>query len=157
MHAPAPLHTMFELQDVPGVLLVALSTQTDDPVEHEVVPTLHGFGFVVHPARSGVHELQVPPLQNWVFVVLHADPSASGVPRSVHTAVPVAQDSIPLWQGLEGVQAVPLLHATHAPALQTIPPVPAPQVIPLGLFPLSTQAGDPVEQEIVPVLQVLPG
>ncbi len=61
--ALAPLHTKFVPHELPGALLMMLSTQTDDPVEQDVVPTLQGLGLDVHPKRSGVQEVQSPPLQ----------------------------------------------------------------------------------------------
>jgi hypothetical protein len=93
-HALAALHTMFIPQEAPTALL-APSTQTDEPVAQEVVPTLQGLGLVVHPVRPGVHDAHVPVLQKR-FAVPHGDPSASDVPRSVHVAIPVAQDCVPL-------------------------------------------------------------
>lgn len=60
-----------------------------------------------------------------------------------------------MWQGLAGVQAAPLLHATQLPELlQTMP---VPQVAPDALLPFSLQTCVPVEQEKVPVLQGLVG
>jgi hypothetical protein len=77
----------------------------------------------------------------------------------VHVAVPLAHDSFPLWQGLDvGVQVPPSLHATQAPALQTMPVIPAgEQFVPAGLFPVSTQTCVPVVHEYAPVLQTLVG
>lgn len=155
-HALAALHTMFVPHDAPTALL-APSTHTDEPVEQDVVPTLQGLGLVVHPVRPGVHEVHIPALQKRLFIVPHGVPSARDVPRSVHVAEPVAQDCVPLWHGLAGVQGPPLLQATQVPALHTMPLVPDTQTIPFGLFPLSTQTDEPVEQEVVPVLHTLVG
>jgi len=89
-----------------------------------------------------------------VLVGPHESPSASEVPRSTQVGVPVLQDNRPLWHGLDGLQAPPSLHAAHVPALQTIcVPPDEEQAVPAGLFPLSTQADDPVAQEVVPTLQ----
>lgn len=155
--ALAALHTMFVPHELPGVLLVVLSTQTEDPVEQDVIPTLQGVGLVMHPVRPGMQEVQVPVLQKRLFIVPHGAPSMSDVPRSVQTAAPVEQDRVPLWHALAGVQGPPLLQVTQAPALQTIPLVPATQAIPVGLFPLSTQTDEPVEHEVTPVLHTLVG
>ena len=85
-------------------------------------------------------------------------PSASAVPRSTHVGVPVLQDNRPLWQGLDGLQAPPSLHAAHVPALQTIcAPPDEEQDVPAGLLPLSTQTDDPVSQDVVPTLHALVG
>jgi hypothetical protein len=152
--ALAALHTMFVPHEAPAVLLVALSTQTEEPVPQDVVPTLQGLGLVVHPMRPGVQDVQIPALQKRLFMVPQEVPSGSDVVRSVHMAAPVAQDSIPLWHALAGVQVPPLLQVAQVPALQTIP---VPQVVPAPLFPLSPQTARPVAQEIVPVLHTLVG
>jgi hypothetical protein len=55
---------------------------------------------------------------------------------------------------LAGVQAPPVVHGTHAPALQTMS---APQDVPSGTFPDSAQTADPVEQEIDPTLHAEDG
>jgi hypothetical protein len=94
MHALAALHTMFVPHEAPTALL-APSIHADEPVVQDVVPTLQRLGFVVHPVRPGVHVAHVPALQKRLAVP-HGDPSASDVPRSVHTAVPVAQERVPL-------------------------------------------------------------
>ena len=150
-HTPTALHTMFVPHEAPGALL-APSIQTDEPVEHDVVPTLQGLGLVVH-MRPGVHAVHVPALQKR-FVVPHVDPSARFVPRSVHVAPPVAQDCVPLWHALAGVQVPPLEQGTQVPALQTIP---VPQVVPAALFPLSTHTDEPVAQDVAPVLHTFVG
>jgi hypothetical protein len=75
----------------------------------------------------------------------------------VHIALPVAHDSVPVWHALAGVHGPPLLHATHIPALHTIPVVPVAHDIPVGLFPVSTHTCDPVAHEYIPVLQGLVG
>ena len=48
---------------LPGGLLVALSTQTDAPVAHEVTPTLHAVGLPPQPVNPGVQLPHRPPLQ----------------------------------------------------------------------------------------------
>ena len=155
-HAFEALQTMFVPHELPAALL-APSTQTDDPVEHDVVPTLHGLGLVVQPVRPGVQDAHVPALQKRLFIVPHGAPSARFVLRSAHVAIPVEHDWVPLWQALAGVHIPPLVQVTQFPELQTIPLVPATHTIPFGLFPLSTQTDEPVEQDVVPVLQVLVG
>jgi hypothetical protein len=59
MHTPLP-HTLLVPQDVPSVTL-PVSVHTEVPVEHDVVPVLHGFdGWQPTPA---VHAPQIPLLQ----------------------------------------------------------------------------------------------
>jgi hypothetical protein len=93
-HALALLHTMFVPHEAPAALL-APSTHIDEPVAQDVVPTLQGVGLLVQPVRPGVQVAQVPDLQKR-FAVPQVEPSARDVPRSVHTAVPVAHERVPL-------------------------------------------------------------
>lgn len=81
-------------------------------------------------------------------------PSVWLVPLSVQAGVPVEQFSVPVWHGLAGVHAVPALQVVQLPALQTML---APQLVPLFLFPDSTQTGEPVAHDVVPVLQAFAG
>jgi hypothetical protein len=53
-----------------------------------------------------------------------------------------------------GTHDPPPLQATQLPELQTIP---LPHVVPLGWLPDSMQTGDPVAQDVVPVLQTFCG
>ena len=72
--------------------LLPLSTQTEDPVAQEVLPSLQGLvGEQVIPA---VQETQLPVLHTRFVPQLL--PSATSVPLSVHTDVPVLQLSVPL-------------------------------------------------------------
>jgi hypothetical protein len=79
---------------LPGDLLVVLSTQTDVPVAHEVMPTLHGLGFPPQPVSPGVQLTHVPALQK-KLAVPHAVPFDSADPVSVHVETPVAHDCVP--------------------------------------------------------------
>jgi len=67
---------------------------------------------------------------------------------------PVEQEVVPFLQTLGlVVQAAPALHATQAPApLQTWL---VPQAVPAAALPPSTQVMAPVEQELVPILQLV--
>jgi hypothetical protein len=86
-----PAHDCAAPHSVPTDLLVVVA-QTDVPVVHEVLPFLHGLlGVQVRPA---VQETQPPVLQT--MFVPQVAPSASEVPLSVQTEVPVVQDSVPL-------------------------------------------------------------
>lgn len=51
------------------------------------------------------------------------------------------------------MQAVPPAHATHAPALHTIP---EPHDVPSPRFPDVVQTDAPVPQDVVPALQTVP-
>jgi hypothetical protein len=131
--------------------LLPLSVQTEDPVEHEVVPVLQGF--VGWHVWLGVHDMQLPAKQK--RLVPQLVPSVAGIPESTQTGAPVVQEMVPLWQTFVGVHGAPVLHATQLPLpLQTIP---VPQDDPGALLPLSTQTDEPVEQEVAPFLQALLG
>jgi hypothetical protein len=76
------------------------------------------------------------------------------VPLSVQVGAPVVQVSVPVWQGLVGVQAPPEAQVVQLPALHTMF---APQLVPLARLPDSMQTGEPVAHDVVPVLHVLVG
>jgi hypothetical protein len=81
-------------------------------------------------------------------------PSGSAVPVSVQTDVPVAQESVPVWQGLPpGVQATPAVHATQEPALQTWF---VPHEVPDGSGPVATHTGTPAAQLTTPWVHDMP-
>ena len=102
MHMPFALHIAGNVStpfahDCPAphsvpIPLLPLSTQTDEPVEHDVVPVLHGFvGWQVWPA---VHETQLPLLHT--RFVPQVVPSATFDPLSLQTGAPVLQLSVPV-------------------------------------------------------------
>jgi hypothetical protein len=131
-----------------------VSVQAGTPVAQETTPFLHGLdGWQL---AFGVQAPQVPPLQNIVEPVAGPQlvPSATLVPRSVHTGAPLEQTIAPLWQALLGLQAVPAVHAAQAALLlQTIP---VPHMLPTGLLVvLSTHTDVPVAHEVTPTLQGL--
>ena len=100
-----------------------------------------------------MHDAQLPTRHT--RFVPQGVPSGWFDPLSLHVDAPVVQVSVPVWQGLlMGVQAPPLVHPMHVPALQTWF---VPQGVPLARFPDSTQRGEPVAQDVVPVLHALPG
>ena len=78
------------------------------------------------------------------------------VPASTQVGAAPEHESVPLWQGFDGVQSPPLVHAPHAPlAEQTIPP---PQAVPAGkLLPVSVQLAEPPAQDSIPAWQGLAG
>jgi len=107
-----------------------------------------GLGFEVHEA-PWLHALHRPPLHT---------PLAQAVPLvlllpSRHTALPVAQSTVPFRQAafVLVVQAAPWLHALQLPALQT-PPA---QAVPLVFGAPSAQTGTPVLQLVAPLRQGL--
>lgn len=125
----------------------------------EVTPALQEVGLVVQ-VRLGVQDEHTPALQNRFELAVgpHAVPFASTTLLSTQRATPVAQESLPWWQALVGLQSPPSAHATQAPALQTIPLDPAgEQFVPAGLSPFSTHTEVPVAQEVAPVLHGLDG
>jgi hypothetical protein len=130
--------------------LLPLFTQTELPVAHEVRPSLQG-SVGVH-ATPAVHGSQLPDRQTWFVPQLV--PSARAAPVSWQVAAPVVQVSVPVWQGLAGVQAPPAVHATHAPVLHTRL---VPHTVPFGAFPVSAQTDAPVTHDVAPVLQRLVG
>jgi hypothetical protein len=86
-----PVHDCAAPQVVPTALF-PLSTQTETPVWHDVLPSLQGLvGEQVTPA---VHGTQLPVRQT--MLVPQVFPSAAFVPVSVHTAAPVSQVSVPV-------------------------------------------------------------
>jgi hypothetical protein len=79
----------------------------------------------------------------------HIIPFATSVPASLQTGTPLLQASVPLWQGPIGDgQEVPAAHATHVPALHTLP---LPQPVPLGTLPVTEQTEVPVAHDVAPV------
>jgi hypothetical protein len=127
---------MFVPQLVPAALL-ASSPQTGAPVVHEIFPVLQ---FLVgwHEAPA-LHVLQVPlpsqtlPEPQLVPVVW--------LPVPVHMAVPVEQDTLPVWQRLSsGLHVLPSAQAPQVPLLQNCPL--------LQFLPLSAGLHTPVEQEL---------
>ena len=149
-HVP-PLQTWFVPHEVPFAIGVAVSTQVWVPVEQEVTPWTHGFGFVEQVVPA-VHALHVPePLQTW-FVPQIVPPGAKAA-VSVHCDEPEAHDVVPRKHGFGFVlQATPAAHVTHEPALQTWP---VPQTVPFGLgdTALSRHTDVPVEHEVTPFRQ----
>jgi hypothetical protein len=145
-----PLHVCAAPHSVPTDLLV-VATQTDDPVEHDVLPFLHGsVGEQVCPVT---HETHTPPLQTRSMP--HDVPSSTFVPRSMQVWLPVMQVSVPLWHGaVSGLHAPPWVQGTQVPALQTLF---MPHDVPSGWFPVSAQTEAPVMHDVAPVRQRLVG
>jgi hypothetical protein len=76
---------------------------------------------------------------------------------STHADVPDAHDVMPTWHGfggLPGVQLVPEVHAAHWPPLHTWP---APHGVPSLTFVNPVHISAPVEHDVVPTWQTLPG
>jgi hypothetical protein len=72
---------------------------------------------------------------------------------SVQTGTPVPHANVPAWQTLFGVHIEPFAHATHAPALQTLPEA---QFVPLATLPVVVQTDAPVVHEVVPARHGFP-
>jgi hypothetical protein len=51
------------------------------------------------------------------------------------------------------LQAAPFAHATHVPALHTIP---EPQLVPFATLPVEVHTEAPVAHDVVPVRQTFP-
>jgi hypothetical protein len=102
LHMPVALHSdavvLIEFVHVcPGphivpVGLLPVSAHTDVPVEHDVIPNLHGLvGLHGWPA---VHATHAPALHT--RFAPHAVPLGCDCPVSMHTAAPVLQLSVPV-------------------------------------------------------------
>jgi hypothetical protein len=149
-HTP-PLQTWSVPQVVPfGSGKAALSTQTDEPVAHEVRPVRQKVGFAsqVTPAVQATH---TPPLQTsgTVGSTSQVVPFAIAVAVSIQTCWPVAQEFVPATQELGFVEQVPpAVQATHVELKQTWF---NPQVVPFAIgVAVSMQVSCPVEQSVVP-------
>src|SRR5438552_12741871 len=146
--APLPLHTMLVPQLTPPALLPP-STQTNCPVEQEVVPFLQMLGLVVQ-ALPAVQPTQLP-LPSHTRLLPQLVPADLLLP-STQVIVPLEQDVEPFLQmfGLP-VHDWPPVQATHMPLpLQTRL---VPQPMPGALLPPSVQVIAPVEQVVVPFRQ----
>jgi hypothetical protein len=148
-HVPEPLHTMLLPQLVPAALLVP-STQVIAPVEHDVVPFLHAaFGLFVHVLPE-VQETHAPLPLHTRFVPQPV-PAGLLVP-SMQVMTPVAHEFVPFLHAAFGFELhVPF--GTQPPQLPLLQTRFVPQVVPLAMFPVSTQTATPVTHETAPVLQ----
>jgi len=85
------MHALPAAQAVPSATFVDVAVQTDAPVAHEVMPTLHGeLGGMqlvpwTHEQDPAAHPRFTPQLV----------PSGAFAPVSTHICIPVAQDCIP--------------------------------------------------------------
>jgi hypothetical protein len=141
-------HTFSLPHEVPfGAMPV--SAHTEAPVTQDVVPVRQAsLGWQSAPVVQGT---QLPALQT--LLVPHSVPLARFLPVSEQVMVG-AQTVMPAWQALPpGVQAMPAVHDTQLPSLQTRF---VPQEVPLVKFPVSVQTGTPVPQAIAPVRHGLP-
>jgi hypothetical protein len=142
-HVPL-LQTLLEPQEVP-LETFPVSTHTDVPVEHDVVPVLQGLAgwqptFAAHTEQ--------PPLLH-TMLVPHDVPFVT-LPVSVQTGAPVSQTIAPVRHGLPlTVQVAPVWQVMQVPA--TLHTLFVPQLVPAATaVPLSVQTGVPVEQASVP-------
>jgi len=101
-------HTIPVPQLVPSATL-PVSPQTGEPVEHPMDAVWHGLVDVqVAPDVQATHE----PLLLQTSLVPHVVPVLALTPVSTHSAEPLAQDTRPTWQALEGTHATPAVHAS---------------------------------------------
>jgi hypothetical protein len=144
-----PVHDIAP-HDVVFALLVS-PEQTGVPVVQEIVPPVlqalpdeHAMPCeqVPHaPSRqNSVDPLEGPQLA----------PSATLVPRSLHTGAPLVHTYDPLWHLLAGVHIVPAAQATHA--LLLLQTMPVPHELPAVLSVPSMHADTPVVQDVTPFL-----
>lgn len=118
------------------------------PVLHVTVPTRHASGLPVQ-AVPAAHATQVFVELHTRFVP-HEAPSPFGV-LSVQTGAPLAHEMTPLKQGLGlVVQLMPCVQALQTPLEEQT--IPAPQLVPAGLFAPSVQTGAPVAHDTTPTL-----
>ena len=126
-----------------------MAAQTDAPVTHEVAPVLHG-GVVGVQLVPDVQAVQVPLSQTLFAAQVERLARFRPVSEQV---IAGEQTAIPAWQALAGVHASPAVHATQAPALQTLF---IPHVVPFATFPATRQTATPVLQVVIAVWQGLP-
>ena len=99
---------------------------------------------LIFPMRHNVVGVQLPPaVQLLQFPSLHTlfaphDVPLVTLPDSVHTALPVEHDVVPVLHGFDGWQPAFAVHGPQLPLLQTMF---VPQVAPFERFvPVSVQA-----------------
>jgi hypothetical protein len=145
--APAPLHTP-PVHGLPAATSVVVSTHPCAPVTHELVPTLHGAGLVLHavPAVQGTQApapLHTPPA--------HALPAATLVTLP-QLGPPPPQLTSPCVQGV-GLQGALLTQEVQLPPRQTRL---RPQDVPSGCGTVvSVHDWVPVAHEVLPMRQGL--
>jgi hypothetical protein len=109
-----PEHDCAFPQDVPAALL-PLATQTEEPVAHDVDPVLQtSVGWQIPPA---VHATQLP--SRHTELLPHAVPLGRFALLSLQIGDPVAQLSVPVRHGFDGVHEAPSEHAPQTPFEQT--------------------------------------
>jgi hypothetical protein len=93
-----------------------------------------------------MHDTQLPALHT---LLLPQDVPSGALPPALHTGVPDEQVSVPVLHSCEGVQLPPALHVMQLPPLHTLL---APQDVPFGRVPETTQTALPEEHSMKPVL-----
>jgi hypothetical protein len=139
-------HTSLVPQFVPLVRFETFAVQAETPVAHDVVPFWQAAGVHAVPAVHAAHA----PLSQTSFWP-HDVPFAM-FELGTQTGMPLVQEIIPFWQAL-AEQAMPDMHVTHEPLLQTWL---VPQDVPLatGLM-FAVQADVPVAHDVTPVVHAL--
>ncbi len=93
-----------------------------------------------------MQDAQVPLSQT--SLVPHDVPLPTWVVVALQTGTPVVHDVVPVTHGLVGVQAAPVVHASHEPLSQTSL---VPQEVPFAAsLPVSLQTETPVAQDVTP-------
>ena len=133
-HTPA-LQTWFVPHEVPLGAALPVSVHVATPPLHDVDPVWQRLaGTQDAPGEHALHE----PLLQYMFVP-HDVPFGS-LPAAAHTLVPVLHVVVCFRHDPAGVQSVPVVQATHAPALQTSF---VPQVVPSDTFVVGEQTRPP--------------
>jgi hypothetical protein len=121
------------------------SLHTGVPLAQVVVPVRHGAGSHAILSTQVAHapSLQTLPAPQSLLVPLGA------LPVTMHCEVPVAQELVPILQGVAVGHTTPSLQDTQLPLLQTRS---APHELPLATFLVeSMHSAVPAEHERVPV------
>jgi hypothetical protein len=152
LHVPVASQTLSAPQLVP-VDFWTSSTHAWAPVAHEVRPVKHGFGFVLHD-RPAVHETHPAALLQTRLVPQEAP--AGRAAESTHVVEPATHEVTPVLHGLGlPVQALPAVHAPQKPFMSQTWLLP--HIVPALRGAPSTQACAPVEHDVTPTWQSVPG
>jgi hypothetical protein len=120
-----------------------VSTHTEAPVAHEVLPVWQGFAAGVQTALA-THARHWPPLQT--SLVPQDVPSAAAVSGAPQVRAPAEHDAVPIMQAWLGVQLEPATHWAQVPLRQKRF---VPHEVPSATRPLAVQTAVPDEQTSV--------
>lgn len=123
--------------DVPGQKYTVATQKAPSLEKVHVSPAAH----VPLPSHPNGNPVQAP---------LEQALPLGELPLAAHCGVPDAHDRVPVLQIWDGLQLVPSVQLMHCPlGLHTLP---APQLVPLGRDPVSTQTAEPLKQSVEPLL-----